>query len=318
MTSRAYDPEFLPLLPALPTVQDFSSVEKIQATRSAPLVALAPPPERDDVSKEDRVVPATGKTPPVPVRVYRPKAAASGPRGCVLEIHGGGFMFGSIAMMDPWCQKLAAELQAVVVSVEYRLAPEHPFPAGIEDCYAALCWTARNARELGFEPARLAIAGQSAGGGLAAGTALLARDRGFPALAFQLLEIPELDDRLDTPSMLAFQDTPLWNRPNAVWSWKHYLGPNHTGEPSPYAAPARAKDLSGLPPAYVSTMEFDPLRDEGILYALRLMQAGVSVELHSFPGTFHGSSLLPGAAVSQRGAREVTEALRRALAAGAA
>jgi acetyl esterase/lipase len=200
------------------------------------------------------------------------------------------------------------------VSVEYRLAPEHPFPAGIEDCYAALCWTAQHAAELAADPARLAIAGQSAGGGLAAGTALLARDRGFPALCFQLLEIPELDDRLDTPSMLAFDDTPLWNRPNAVQSWRHYLGPTHTGEPSPYAAPARAKDLAGLPPAYVSTMEFDPLRDEGILYALRLMQAGVSVELHSYPGTFHGSGLLPSAEVSKRGAREVLDALRRALA----
>lgn len=313
MTTRSYDPELAPLLPLLPTVQDFSSVERIQAIRSAPLVALAPPADRDDVIKQDRLVPATEKTPPVPVRVYQPKATASGPRGCVLEIHGGGFLFGSIAMMDAWCQKLSAELPAVVVSVEYRLAPEHPFPAGIEDCYAALCWAARNARELGFDPARLAIAGQSAGGGLAAGTALLARDRGFPALAFQLLEIPELDDRLETPSMLAFEDTPLWNRPNAVWSWKHYLGPGHEGAPSPYAAPARAAQLSGLPPAYVSTMEFDPLRDEGILYALRLLQAGVSVELHSFPGTFHGSSLLPGAAVSQRGAREATEALRRAL-----
>jgi acetyl esterase/lipase len=114
--------------------------------------------------------------------------------------------------------------------------------------------------------------------------------------------------------MLAFTDTPLWNRPNAVWSWKHYLGPGHVGEPSPYAAPARAKDLAGLPPAYVSTMEFDPLRDEGILYALRLMQAGVPVELHSFPGTFHGSGLLPTAEVSKRSAREALDALRRALA----
>ncbi len=113
--------------------------------------------------------------------------------------------------------------------------------------------------------------------------------------------------------MRAFSDTPLWNRPNAEWSWRHYLGPGHAGAPSQYAAPARAKDLSGLPPAYVSTMEFDPLRDEGILYALRLLQAGVSVELHSYPGTFHGSGLIPAARVSERNAREVIEALRRAL-----
>jgi acetyl esterase/lipase len=201
------------------------------------------------------------------------------------------------------------------VSVEYRLAPEHPFPAGVEDCYAALSWTAANAAALGVDARRIAVAGQSAGGGLAAATALLARDRGGPALCFQLLEIPELDDRLDTPSMLAFDDTPLWNRPSAVWSWKHYLGPDHGGEVSPYAAPARAQDVSGLPPAYVSTMELDPLRDEGILYALRMLQAGVPVELHSYPGTFHGSALIPAAAVSQRNAREVLDALRRAIAA---
>jgi acetyl esterase len=314
MTKRAYDPEFEPILPLLPGVMDFSSVELVQAARNNRMAMFALPPGRDDIAKEDRRVPGPVGADAVPIRIYRPKAAANGPRGCVFEIHGGGFMMGSIEMMEPWCEHVAAELDAVVVSVEYRLAPEHPFPAGIEDCFAALGWTAKNAGELGVDPARLAIAGQSAGGGLAAGTALLARDRGGPALCFQLLEIPELDDRLDTPSMLAFSDTPLWNRPNAVWSWKHYLGPNHDGETSPYAAPARAKDLAGLPPAYVSTMEFDPLRDEGILYALRLLQAGVPVELHSYPGTFHGSALLPTAAVSQRNAREVLDALRRALA----
>jgi len=314
MTKRTYDPELAALVPSLPTVQDFSSAAKIQAVRDMRALMPPPPPDRSDVAKADRLVPGPAGAPQVPVRVYAPKAAASAPRGCVVEIHGGGFMMGNVAMMDPWCQKVAAELDAVVVSVEYRLAPEHPFPAGVEDCYAALCWTAKNASELGADAARIALAGQSAGGGLAAGTALLARDRGFPALCFQLLEIPELDDRLDTPSMRAFEDTPLWNRPNAVWSWKHYLGPNHQGDVSPYAAPARATDLSGLPPAYVSTMEFDPLRDEGILYALRLLQAGVPVELHSYPGTFHGSGLIPGAAVSQRSAQEALDALRRAIA----
>jgi acetyl esterase/lipase len=314
MTGRVYDPELAALLPALPTLSDLSSLAKIQELRANRAALVPPQPDRTDVSKQDREVPGERAAPPVPVRIYRPRAQAARPRGGVLEIHGGGFLMGSIEMMDAWCQRTAAELDAVVVSVEYRLAPEHPFPAGIDDCYAALRWTAEHASELGIDAARLAIAGQSAGGGLAAGTALLARDRGGPALCFQLLEIPELDDRLDTPSMLAFQDTPLWNRPNAVWSWKHYLGPHHTGEPSPYAAPARAKDLGGLPPAYVSTMEFDPLRDEGILYALRMLQAGVAVELHSYPGTFHGSNLFPGAKVSERSMRESQDALRRALA----
>lgn len=314
MSERSYDPEFAAMIPMLPTVTDFSSVESIQTMREARAELFgSAAPDREDVTKEDRQVPGHDDDPDVPIRIYQPTATAKAPRPCILEIHGGGFMTGSIEMMDGWCQSAAAQLDAVVVSVEYRLAPEDPFPAGLEDCYAALSWTAQNAAVLGIDSARVAVAGQSAGGGLAAATALLARDRGGPALCFQLLEIPELDDRLETPSMQAFQDTPLWNRPNAVWSWRHYLGPDHTGEVSPYAAPARAEDLAGLPPAYVSTMEFDPLRDEGIAYALRLMQAGVSVELHSYPGTFHGSSLLPTAAVSKRGAKEVLQSLARAL-----
>jgi len=318
MTQRNYDPAFADLIHMLPTVADFSTTEKVAEGRTQMLaMAGEPPPDRDDVAKEDRMIPGPAvpeHSPDVPIRIYRPKASPTAEaRGCVFEIHGGGFMTGSIEMMDSWCQLVSAAHDAVVVSVEYRLAPENPFPAGIEDCYAALCWTAEHAGELGIDPDRIAISGQSAGGGLAAGTALMARDRGGPKLCFQLLEIPELDDRLETPSMQQFDDTPLWNRPNAVWSWRHYLGPGHSGEVSPYAAPARAQDLSGLPPAYVSTMEFDPLRDEGIEYALRMLQAGVQVELHSYPGTFHGSGLLPTAEVSRRGAEESSAALGRAV-----
>jgi acetyl esterase len=313
MTTRDYDPEFRDLLSMLPTVSEMTSAEMVQAARATRIAMFPAPPDRDDVAKEDVRVPGPQDAPDVLVRVYRPKAAATALRPGVFEIHGGGFMMGDIAMMDPWCQRVAAEIDAVVVSVEYRLAPEHPFPAGLEDCYAALVWMATEAKRLGIDAERIAVAGQSAGGGLAAATALLARDRGGPKLCFQVLEIPELDDRLDTPSMLAFHDTPLWNRPNAVWSWKHYLGPNHTGEVSPYAAPARADDLVGLPPAYISTMEFDPLRDEGILYGLRLLQAGVSVELHSFPGTFHGSALIQHAEVSRRNMDEVFAVLARRL-----
>jgi acetyl esterase len=313
MSDHGIDPDFHQLLPLLPTVLDLSSVEKVRAMREAPAGFFAGAVDRDDVVKEDRRVPGPSGAPQVPIRIYRPKAAADGPRPAIFEIHGGGFMTGSIDMMDPWCQHVAVAVDAVVVSVEYRLAPENPFPAGLEDCYAALGWTATEAASLGIDPARIAVAGQSAGGGLAAATALLARDRGGPALRFQLLEIPELDDRLDTPSMRAFTDTPLWNRPNAEWSWRHYLGPDHAGEVSHYAAPARAKDLSNLPPAYVSTMEFDPLRDEGILYALALLQAGVPVELHSYPGTFHGSALVTSADASRRNAEEVIRVLARNL-----
>ena len=283
MSKYRFDPEFGELIPQLPTVNDFSSVETIQQMRSQSAALFAQPTPRDDVLREDRLVPGPEGAPQVALRIYRSKGSPAALQPCVYEIHGGGFMTGSIEMMDGWCEKVAAELGVVVVSVEYRLAPEHPFPAGIEDCYAGLVFTVDNAESLGIDRSRIAIAGQSAGGGLAAGTALLARDRGGPELCFQLLEIPELDDRLETPSMQAFTDTPLWNRPNAVWSWKHYLGPEHApGDPvSPYAAPARAEDLRGLPTTYISTMQYDPLRDEGLRYGMRLMEAGVTVEMHS-------------------------------------
>jgi acetyl esterase/lipase len=168
------------------------------------------------------------------------------------------------------------------------------------------------AASLGLDRDRIAVGGQSAGGGLAAAVALLARDRGAWKICFQFLGIPELDHRLETPSMRAFVDTPMWDRPNAELSWSYYLG-GATDEVSPYASPAVAADVSGLPPAYVTTMEFDPLRDEGVLYALRLLQAGVSVELHSYPGTFHGSGLVTTATVSKRAGVEMMDALRRGL-----
>jgi acetyl esterase/lipase len=235
------------------------------------------------------------------------------PSPALLDIHGGGFVSGTIAMEHAGAVSFARNLGVVVAAVEYRLAPEHPFPAGIEDCYAALRWLHGAAGDLQVDPERIGIYGQSAGGGLSAGLALLARDRGGPPICFQYLGIPELDDRLETPSMRAFTDTPMWSRPAAVLSWQRYLGGDDRSDVSPYAAPARATDLSGLPPAYISTMEFDPLRDEGILYGLALMAAGVQVELHSFPGTFHGSALVPTAAVSRRGAAETLEVLRRGL-----
>lgn len=323
MADYAFDKDFLPFLSEMPTVQDFSTAEKIRAVRATRADALVPVPPRDDVEMEDHRIPGPEGAPEVLIRIYRPTAPHEGPRPAVFEIHGGGFMLGDIEMMDGWCQMVAVGADAIVASVEYRLAPEDPYPAGLEDCHTGLAWLAAEAAALGIDPERIAIAGQSAGGGLAAGLALLARDRGGPSICFQLLEIPELDDRLDTPSMRAFEDTPFWNRPNAIQSWNHYLGPalasdgasKRAGEVPIYAAPARAtvEQLAGLPPAYVSTMEFDPLRDEGIRYAAAMLEAGVSVELHSYAGTFHGSAFLPQAEPTRRNNREVVTILQRRL-----
>jgi acetyl esterase/lipase len=262
------------------------------------------------VTISDHMVPGVDGT--VPVRVYSPTDPVATAPPALLDIHGGGFVVGSIDMEHAFATQVARDLGAIVVTPEYRLAPEHPFPAGVEDCFATLEWLVANTTELGIDPTRIAVGGQSAGGGLAAAVALMARDRGGPPLCFQFLGIPELDHRLETVSMRTFVDTPMWHRPNAEISWDYYLGGN-VESVSPYASPALATDLSGLPPAYVTTMEYDPLRDEGISYALRLLEAGVSVELHSFPGTFHGSALIPTAAVSRRANAELITALRRGL-----
>jgi len=314
--THAFDPELAPFVELIPK-GDFADVD---ASRAFLTTIIAPLNERVDtsgVTVEDRAIPGPPGAPDVPVRVYAPDAAGAERRPALLDIHGGGFCSGSIEMEHAVAVQVARDLGAVVVVVDYRLAPEHPFPAGIEDCYDALQWMHHCATELRIDTARVAVGGQSAGGGLAAAVCLLARDRKGPPICFQFLGIPELDHRLETPSMHAFVDTPMWHRPNAEVSWRYYLGEN-PGDVSPYASPSIAADLSGLPPAYVTAMEFDPLRDEDIIYALRLMQAGVSVELHTFPGTFHGSAMMTSAAVSRRAAAELMVALRRGLGVSAA
>jgi acetyl esterase len=309
----AFDPELAEMAALSVNPPPSSAVEARERTE-AMLAVMSVGLDVSDLDIDDRVVAGAAGDPDVAVRVYAPKVRATRVVPAVLYIHGGGFFLGSIDTEHAGAARLAQELGVVVVSVEYRLAPEHPFPAGLEDCYAALTWLHEEADALGVDAARVAVIGGSAGGGLAAGLALLARDRGGPAICFQYLGIPELDDRLETPSMQRFHDTPMWSRPAAEKSWEWYLGDAWgTDDVSPYAAPARATDVAGLPPAYISTMEFDPLRDEGIFYALKLMAAGVSVELHSFPGTFHGSAIATGAAVTRREAAERFTVLRRAL-----
>jgi len=296
------DPEleaFIPLFPRADLTDPVAERKNL-----ARLAASVPAPDTTDLEIEDRIVPADAD---VAVRIYRPQAA----QGAIIWMHGGGFVMGDLDTEHPWAARAAEGSGAVVISVAYRRAPEHRFPAALDDASAVLSWTAEHAAELGIDPARIAVGGHSAGAGLAAAVALRARDEQGPPIRLQLLHQAVLDDRLETWSARNFTDTPWVNREKLATMWRHYLG---SAPASPYAAPARADDLSGLPPAYIATAEFDPLRDECIGYALRLLQAGVSVELHQWPGTFHGSQAILSAEVSQRQIGELCAALRRALA----
>jgi acetyl esterase/lipase len=307
-SEHGLDPELGSLVSLLPAL-DFADVAAARAMLAGAAAVVGSPDPAPDFSVSDRRIPGPPGAPDVPVRIYRPRG--DGTRPALVYFHGGAFVLGQVELFDAMCGAYAANADLIVVSVDYRLAPEHPFPAAVDDCYAALEWTAANAADLAIDPAAVAVGGLSAGGALAAAVALMARDRDGPAIAFQLLVNAVLDDRLDTVSAQAFPDTPLWNSHDAAVMWDLYLGPERR-HVSPYAAPARATDLCGLPPAYVLTSEFDPLRDEGIAYALRMLQAGVSVELHNVVGAFHGFDVFP-TAISRAAAAEQQAALRRAL-----
>lgn len=264
------------------------------------------------ITTADRQVP--GPDGEVFVRIYQPEDRPD-TLPALLWIHGGGYVLGSVERDDLLATHLAKVAQCVVVSVEYRLAPEYPFPAPVEDCYAALKWLATHTDELGVAPARIAIGGASAGGGLAAGLALLTRDRGEVELAFQLLIYPMIDDRNVAPASETLSDTFVWTRENNRMGWHAYLGREPGGaDVSPYAAAARASDLTGLAPAYIPVGDLDLFLDENIEYAQRLLAAGVPTELHVYPGGYHGfNGFAPGADIAQRFNTERDEALKRIL-----
>lgn len=265
-----------------------------------------------DLIVVDQRVPGLSGRPVVPLRTYHRKDSA-GPAGrlAVLVLHGGGFISGSPAAADETLQDIARRWDAVVAAPTYRLAPQHPYPSAFEDCLASLHWLADS--DHGIDPDRLVVFGVSSGACLTAALTLHVRDHGGPRIAAQVLGFPVLDDRLSTVSSKQVDDIRVWNRGMADLSWRAYLGSLADGDDIPITAvPARATDLSRLPRATITVNDHDPLRDEGIAYAQRLMQAGVSTELHTFPGTFHGSmGVVPDAAVSRREADALSSAIGR-------
>jgi acetyl esterase/lipase len=312
-TCAPLDPDVAAVLAALPidlgALLGGLSDTSIGEARAA--MAQMPVPELgDQVLRTDHEVPGSGG---VVVRVHRPvddKDALP----CVYWMHGGGLVLGDYsgddARFDRWCPLLGC----IGVSVQYRLAPETPYPGPLDDCYAGLSWVHKNATELGVDTARLGIGGPSAGGGLAAGLGLLARDRGEVALAFQLLIYPMIDDRQITPS--SHWEDPIWPPRANTYGWTAYLGDRKGGDDVElYAAAARATDLTGLPPTLIAVGAIDGFSDEDIDYAVRLRQAGVPVDLRVYAGAPHGfDGLMPGSAVAQRATRDIEEWLAARLA----
>lgn len=309
---RSLDPEISALLAEVPLNLGELSAEMLPAIRSQRLVAAGMFELSDRVERTDHTIPGRDGDPDVVVRVHRPRGV-EGVLPAVYAIHGGGYVLGTYEMedvrFDQWCPRLGI----VGVSVEYRLAPETPYPGPLEDCYTGLAWLFEHADELGVDPARIGISGASAGGGLAAGLALLARDRQELDLAFQLLVYPMIDDRQVTPS--SSWDVPIWSPANNTFGWRSYLGPLYGTDGIPaYAAATRASELAGLPPAFVCVGTMDGFCDEDIDYAQRLNQAGVPTELHVYPGAPHGfDGFAPTAALSRRCRREMREWLAATL-----
>lgn len=267
-------------LEPLPTIREQGPEEARRFMRlMAPAMAI-----HEEVDKvEDRRVP--GRAGEIPVRVYTPRSSAPFP--ALVFFHGGGWVIGDIETHDALCRALANAAGAVVVSVDYRLAPEHRYPAAVEDAYAAAVWTREHAAELSADREKVCVGGDSAGGNLAAVVALMARDRGAPSFACQLLLYPVTDHDFETASYRENAEGYFLTREDMMWFWEHYLSDESQGAEA-YASPLRAKDFSGLPPALVVTAEYDPLRDEGEEYARRLEAAGVRARLLRYDGMIHG------------------------------
>lgn len=305
------DPDLRPMLEAWPTLA--LSAENLADLRDMERRMPLPPVIENGVTRQDLSVAGPDGAPVIGLLIYRPEG--TGPFPCIYHIHGGGYVGGAAASLEFMHRPLAGELGCVIVSVDYRLAPETMFPGNIEDCYAGLAWTFANADALDIDPARIGVMGESAGGGLAASLALLARDRGEYRLAFQCLTYPMIDDRTCTlaaphPHTGEF----IWTPHNNRFGWSSLLGAEPGGaDVSPYAAAARAEDLAGLPPTFISTGALDLFLDENIEYARRLLRAGVPTEFHVYPGAFHGFDMHPLAPVAVAARADRVAALKRAM-----
>ncbi|WP_326731746.1 alpha/beta hydrolase [Streptomyces phaeochromogenes] len=297
-----------------PTTITADDIKKLRETNPEYLISDEQLRRGGAIEFEEITVPGPPNAPDISLLVCRPSGAMA-PNAGIYVTHGGGMIGGdNRAGIDNFLDWVV-ELGVVLVSVEYRLAPEHPDPAPVEDCYAGLVWTGEHAEELGIDPARLLVVGGSAGGGLAAAMALMARDRGGPPLIGQLLMCPMLDDRNETPSSHMLDGEGIWDRTSNLTGWTALLGDRRGGpDVSSYAAPARERNLAGLPPAFIDVGEVEVFRDEAVDYATRIWQAGGSAELHIWPGAVHGfDQIFPQAAVSQVSISTRTDGVRRLL-----
>jgi triacylglycerol lipase len=278
------------------------------------LVAAAPIPNLPDIGADEIHVESAFGAEPIRVLSYR-SVTSDAPLPGILHIHGGGFVMGAPEMKDVENRLFASELRCAIYSVDHRLAPEWPHPAPVEDIYSVFAWLHANAGQLGLDPARIGIKGESGGGGFAAAAALYARDRQGPKFAFQHLIYPMIDDRTAVredlhPHVGEF----VWTQANNYFGWRSLLGKEPgSADVSPYAAAARATDVSGLPPTFISVGGLDLFLEENMMYADRLSRAGVPVEFHIYPGACHGFYRVPDARVTKQAERDTREALRRFL-----
>ncbi|MEV5788921.1 alpha/beta hydrolase [Streptomyces sp. NPDC052192] len=316
-----FDPDLAAALAAVgPSAPSGLSLEEITALHAGPDIAVPAFDLTQDGAfvTTDRTAPGPEGAPDVSLFVATPATPPQDgqPRPVIYHAHGGGMILGNNRAGVEVVLEWATELDAIVVSVEYRLAPEHPYPAGVEDVYAGLLWTAGHVAEFGGDPERIVVAGASAGGGLTAALALLSRDRGGPRAIGQVLMYPMLDDRNDTPSAYQMAGVGAWDRTANETAWTAVLGDARGGPDVPsYAAPARATDLAGLPPAFLDVGSAETFRDEVVDYASRIWQAGGVAELHVWPGGFHGfDSFAPDTPLSRAARAARITWLRRLLA----